>query len=135
MASSLAAQLAHIRADSSNSLDIKAQKKAHSKSLIFPSTDAALQDFDTIFEICFDGFEELCRIDPRFTEFAGSIFSPQSKYEDRTQMTLDQNQHLDIVLQDFLGLVGERLHLEPAQKAMEWLVRRFRSVAVDYCKS
>lgn len=134
MASSLAAQLAHIRADSSNSLDIKAQKKAHSKSLIFPPHDAALQDFDTIFEICFDGFEELCRIDPRFTEFAGSIFSAQSKYEDRTQMSLDQNQHLDVVLQDFLGLVGERLHLEPAQKAVEWLVRRFRFVDADYCR-
>jgi U3 small nucleolar RNA-associated protein 10 len=33
---------------------------------------------------------------------------------------------LDIVIQRFLGLASSSLLLKPAQKAVEWLVRRFR---------
>ena len=60
--------------------------------------------------------------------FANSVFSEQSKLEDRTQMTAMQNQQLDDVLEEFLRLVGARILLKPAIKAIEWLVRRFRSV-------
>ena len=128
MASVLAAQLAQIAANSSNSLDLKAQKKAHSQSLLFDSRQASTQDFDTIYQICLEGFQELCQIDGRFTSFSRSIFSEQSKREDRTQMTEAQNKELDEVLESFLQLVGARLLLKPAVKAVEWLVRRFRYV-------
>ncbi|MCJ1352938.1 MAG: snoRNA-binding rRNA-processing protein utp10 [Icmadophila ericetorum] len=124
--SSLAAQLAKIAASSTNSLDLKAQKKAHSHSLLFDSRHAATQDFDTIYQICVEGFQELCQIDGRFLAFSRSIFSEQSKREDRTQMTEGQNKELDEVLESFLQLVGARLLLKPAMKAVEWLVRRFR---------
>ena len=126
--SSLAAQLAKIAASSTNSLDLKAQKKAHSHSLLFDSRHAATQDFDTIYQICVEGFQELCQIDGRFLAFSRSIFSEQSKREDRTQMTEGQNKELDEVLESFLQLVGARLLLKPAMKAVEWLVRRFRYV-------
>ncbi|KAL8867073.1 MAG: hypothetical protein Q9174_005898, partial [Haloplaca sp. 1 TL-2023] len=125
MATSLAAQLAQIRAHSTNALDLKAQKKAHSKSLLFDERHAVTQDFDTLFQICVEGFQELCRLDPRFLEFAGNLFSQQSKQEDRTQMTEGENKSLDGVLEDCMGLLGGRLSLKPAQKAMEWLIRRF----------
>lgn len=128
MASALQAQLAQIAAKSSNSLDLKAQKKAHSQSLLFEPRVAATQDFDTIYQICYEGFQELCLLDSRFMSFARNIFSEQSKQEDRTQMTAAQNSELDEVLEDFLGLVGARLLLKPAQKAVEWLIRRFKSV-------
>ena len=128
MATALAAQLAQIRAKSSNSLDLKAQRKAHSQSLIFDPRDAANQDFDTIYQLCYEGFLELCRLDQRFTPFAKNLFGEQSKQEDRTQMTLAQNEQLDAIVEDFLGLVGARLLLKPALKSVEWLVRRFRSV-------
>ena len=128
MATTLAAQLVKIRAESTNSHDLKAQKKAHSQSLLFEPGIAATQDFDLVYEICLQGFEDLCRLDTRFTQFASSIFSEQSKEEDRTQMTAAQNQQLDAVLEDFLNLVGGRLLLKPAVKAVEWLIRRFRSV-------
>ena len=128
MATALAAQLAQIRARSSNSLDLRAQKKAHSQSLLFDPAVAVTQDFDTIYQICYEGFEELCHLDSRFSGFAGSIFGEQSKQEDRSQMTAAQNQQLDGVLEKILSLVGSKLLLKPAIKVVEWLVRRFRSV-------
>ncbi|KAL8943210.1 MAG: hypothetical protein Q9216_001198 [Gyalolechia sp. 2 TL-2023] len=132
MATSLAQQLAHIRVRSINALDLKAQKKAHSKSLLFDAHHAATQDFETLFQICYEGWQELCRLDSRFTGFAGSLFNAQSKYHDRTQMTTAQNKDLDLVLEDFMGLVGSRLLLKPALKAVEWLIRRFRPAAFKF---
>lgn len=128
MPTALAVQLTQIRARSSNPLNLKAQKKAHSKSLLFEPLVAATQDFDSLYQICYEGYEDLCRLDPRFMGFANSVFSEQSKLEDRTQMTAMQNQQLDDVLEEFLRLVGARILLKPAIKAIEWLVRRFRSV-------
>ena len=43
-------------------------------------------------------------------------------------MNRSQNEQLDAIVEDFLSLVGGRLLLKPALKAVEWLVRRFRSV-------
>ncbi|KAK4694470.1 U3 small nucleolar RNA-associated protein 10, partial [Lecanoromycetidae sp. Uapishka_2] len=126
MATALAAQLAKIRAQSTNALDLKAQKKAHSQSLLFEPHVASTQDFDTLYQLCFEGFEELCQLDPRLREFASSLFSEQSKQEDRTQMTAAQNEQLNPAVEEFLGLVGSKLLLKPALKAVEWLVRRFR---------
>lgn len=128
MATALAAQLAQIRAQSTNSLDLKAQKKEHSHSLLFDSVVAATQDFESIYQLCYEGFEDLCRLDSRFSSFASSLFSEQSKHEDRTQMTAAQNKQLDTVIEEFLSLLGSKLLLKPALKAVEWLVRRFRSV-------
>jgi len=122
----LAAQLAEIRASTTNSLDLKAQKKAHSQSLLFEARVAATQDFDTIYQICYEGFQELCKLDARFIGFANNIFSEQSKQEDRTQMTVTQNEQLDIALEEFISLTSSKLLLKPALKALEWLVRRFR---------
>lgn len=126
MATSLAAQLSVIAANSENSLNLKAQKAKHSKSLIFEPRIAASQSFDTIYTLCHEGFQELCLLDGRFLEFQRDIFSEQSQEEDRTRMTATQNSELDNRLETFLGLVGGRLRLTPAIKAVEWLVRRFK---------
>lgn len=126
MASSLALQLARIGVKGPNPVDLKAQKSGHSQSLLFNTRDAVAQDFDTLFLICHEGFEELCRLDARFTVFAHNIFGEQSKYEDRNQMTVLQNNQLDVVLEEFLALSGDKLLLKPAQKAVEWLIRRFK---------
>ncbi|KAI9730250.1 MAG: snoRNA-binding rRNA-processing protein utp10 [Cirrosporium novae-zelandiae] len=124
--SSLARRLSKIAAASNNSLDLKAQKVAHSKSLIFEPRIAGTQDFDTIYQICLEGFQELCQLDKRFISYERTIFGEQSKTQDRNQLTTDQNEELNVVLQSFLGLIGARLLLRPAIKAVDWLVRRFR---------
>ncbi len=126
MATVLSAQLAQIRSQSTNPLDLKAQKKAHSQSLLYDPQIAGSQDFDTIYQLCYDGFEDLCRLDPRFLTFAGTLFSDQSKSQDRTQMTFAQNKELDVILEDFICLISKRLALKPALKALEWVIRRFR---------
>ncbi|KAF4761136.1 hypothetical protein HAV15_006933 [Penicillium sp. str.  len=126
MASSLAAQLSQIAAKSTHELDLKAQRISHSQSLIFDPKVAGTQDFDAVYDICYDGFRELCSLDPRFAEFDRTIFSEQSKAEDRSQMNVPQNKELDTVVEAFLALVGGRLQLSPAVKAVDWLVRRFR---------
>lgn len=128
MATSLALQLAALRGKGANSLDLKTQKINHSQSLLFDPFVAATQEYDSIYAICDEGFHELCQLDPRFTAFRNSIFSEQSIREDRTQMSSVQNDQLNTALEDFLHLVGSRLLLKPALKAVEWLVRRFRFV-------
>ena len=126
MATSLATQLSEVAAKSTSALNLKAQKAAHSKSLIFEPRVAASQSFDTIYTICHEGFQELCLLDGRFLDFQRNLFSPQSQAEDRTMMTEGENANLDTRLEAFLGLVGGRLRLNPAVKAVEWLIRRFR---------
>ncbi|KAI1368411.1 armadillo-type protein [Xylaria arbuscula] len=126
MATALAAQLAQIAANSKTSLDVKAQKAAHSKSLIFEPRVAASQSFQTLYGICREGFDELCQLDPRFAPFGTTIFSEQSQHEDRIQMNAAENGELDRRVDAFLHLAGARLRLMPTIKAIEWLVRRFR---------
>jgi U3 small nucleolar RNA-associated protein 10 len=126
MSTSLAAQLAQIAASSKTTLDVRAQKAAHSKSLIFEPRVAASQNYQTLYNICREGYDELCQLDARFGVFAGTIFSEHSRDEDRSQMTAAENTELDKKIESFLRLVGGRLRLMPAIKAIEWLIRRFR---------
>jgi len=126
MATSIASQLVQVAANSNNALNLKAQKVAHSKSLIFEPRVAASQGFETIYTLCHEGFRDLCLLDKRFLVFQGSLFGQQSQEHDRAIMTADENSGLDTQLEQFLGLVGARLRLSPAIKAVEWLVRRYR---------
>ncbi|KAL7789933.1 armadillo-type protein [Trichoderma ceciliae] len=125
MATSLAAQLAQVAANSKSSLDIKARKAAHSKSLIWEPRVAAAQSYQTLYATCHQGFEELCHLDSRFTHFQSTIFSEESQNQDRNQLTIAENEELDRHVEAFLRLVGSRLRLMPAIKAVEWLIRRF----------
>ncbi|KAI2639672.1 hypothetical protein GGS26DRAFT_541081 [Hypomontagnella submonticulosa] len=126
MTTALAAQLAQIATNSKSTLDVKAQKAAHSKSLIFEPRVAASQNYQTLYGICHQGYEELCQLDSRFVPFGNTLFSEQSQNEDRSQMTASENAELDKKIDSFLHLAGARLRLMPTIKAIEWLVRRFR---------
>lgn len=125
---SLQKQLASIAVSSSHELDLKTQKSAHSKSLLFEPKVAGGQSMDSIYQICLEGYEELCLLDSRFARYRSNVFGAQSVREDRMQMTKSDNSDLNVVLESFLGLVGSRLLLKPAIKSVEWLVRRFRYV-------
>jgi U3 small nucleolar RNA-associated protein 10 len=128
MATSLAQQLAQVAANSKSSLDIKAQRAAHSKSLIWEPRVAAAQSYQTLYATCHQGFEELCQLDARFNPFQQTLFSEQSQDQDRNQLTIAENAELDRHIEAFLRLVGSRLRLMPAIKAVEWLIRRFKCV-------
>ncbi|KAJ3496137.1 hypothetical protein NLG97_g2880 [Lecanicillium saksenae] len=126
MATSLAAQLAQVAANSKSTLNVKAQKAAHSKSLIWEPKVAASQSLQTLYATCFQGFEDLCQLDARFVPFQATIFSEESQDQDRTQLTSAENVELNRQVEAFLRLVSGRLRLMPAIKAVEWLIRRFR---------
>lgn len=126
MATSLAAQLAQIAASSKATLNVKAQKAAHSKSLLWEPRVAATQSFHTLYTACHPAFEELCQLDARFARFRSTIFSEESQEQDRTQLTAAENEELDRQVEAFLRLAGSRLRLMPAIKSIEWLIRRFR---------
>lgn len=84
MVSELASQLAKIATGNTVILDRKKQKAFHSKSLIFEASEAASQDYETIFSFASDGLSELELIDPRFAAFRANIFS-------ETSITIDRN--------------------------------------------
>ena len=126
MATALQQQLAAISVKSTHQLDLKAQKAQHAESLLLEPADAARQSFDDIYQVCIEGFEELCQLDTRFLSFSNNLFSEDSKAVDRGQLTQTENEELDGVVQRFLGLIQGRLLLKPAQKSVEWLVRRWK---------
>ena len=126
MTTAFTAQLRDIASKSTNELDIKAQKAAHAQSLLFDRKIAGSQDIETIYQICLEGFQELYQVDARFRPFEHNLFSSQSKSQDRSQMTAEENTTLNGVLELFLQLLGARILLRPAVKSLEWLVRRFR---------
>ncbi|KAF8477353.1 hypothetical protein BDZ91DRAFT_688639 [Kalaharituber pfeilii] len=126
MASTLAQQLQHIATKSANTVSAEKQKAVYSVSLLYPPAHAARQDIDTIYFIALEGFQELVELDPVFSKFEKGIFSRSSIGVDRFIQTKQQNEGLDKNIEEFLGLVGPRLLLKGALKALEWLVRRFR---------
>lgn len=126
MATALQQQLAAINAKSTDQLNLKAQKARHARSLLFEPREAAGQSFDTIFQVCHEGFSELCQLDGRFRPFVQNLFADDSVGVEREHMTATENENLDRVLEQFLGLVSGRLLLRPALKSVEWLVRRWK---------
>lgn len=126
MTSTFAAQLRTIAANSTNELDLRARRDAHAESLIFERSIAVKQDWETIYQICVEGFQELCLLDSRLKEFEQNLYSPQAKDQDREQLSKAQNEALGVVIERCLALLGSKVILRPGIRAVEWLVRRFR---------
>lgn len=128
MATALQQQLAAISAKSTDQLNLKAQKQRHAKSLLFEPREAATQSFDTLFQICGEGFDDLCALDSRFRGFATNLFSPSSVEVERESLNKKENDDLDTIVEQFLGLICGRLLLRPALKCVEWLIRRWKAL-------
>ncbi|RMZ75435.1 hypothetical protein DV737_g5281, partial [Chaetothyriales sp. CBS 132003] len=126
MATSFARQLRTIALKSSHELDIRARRIAHAESLIFPHEVAVKQDWDKLYQICVEGYYELCQLDSHLEDFERNLFSEQSKEQDREQLNQSQNEALDAVIAQCLQLLQSKLMLRPAVRCLEWLIRRFR---------
>ncbi len=126
MATLFAQQLRQIAAKSTNELDLRSRRAAYAESLIFERSVAAKQDWETLYQICIEGFQELCLLDKQFIDFERNLFGASSKDQDREQLNKSQNEALDGVLEQCLQILGSRLTLRPGIKVLEWLVRRFR---------
>jgi len=126
MASNLAAQLSAIAATSTNTLNTQKLRSIHAISLLFPPEVAAAQDTDTIFSIAIEGFRELCQLDRRFLLYEKGLFSEHSKNVDRFVLPQASAESLSKSIDGFLQLLCGRMLLQPALRALEWLVRQFR---------
>ncbi|KAG7662173.1 UTP10 [[Candida] subhashii] len=126
--SSLASQLKSIQDKTATvALDRKSRSKVHSRSLLFESKVASTQDYEFIYQIAYEGLEELCELDSRFTKFKQTLYSETSINLDRTLQTKEIVDQLNKNIEAFLTLIGPYYNLIPAVKAVEWLVRRFQA--------
>lgn len=97
-------------------------------SLLFDVRQAAQLDIDTIYQVGSEGLAELEKYDDRFAPFAQSLFSESNKRLDRDLLTSDVNKSIDESINYFLKLISPYFLLRPAQKALEYLIRRYRFV-------
>ncbi|XP_055459894.1 HEAT repeat-containing protein 1 [Psammomys obesus] len=94
-------------------------------SLLFDPKEAATIDRDTAFAIGCTGLEELLGIDPAFEQFEAPLFSQLAKTLERSVQTKAVNKQLDENISLFLIHLSPYFLLKPAQKCLEWLIRRF----------
>lgn len=98
----------------------------HSKSLLFSPTYASSQSIEDVYRLCNDeGFAQLCRLDERYYGFAHDLFGTASLEMERATMTHATAARIDKRIVNFMSLVSQNLMLDPAKKAVEWLIRRF----------
>ncbi|XP_077285744.1 HEAT repeat containing 1 homolog l(2)k09022 [Arctopsyche grandis] len=122
MATSLAQQLKKLAAPESSAFK-ETKKKA---SLLFEPKVAASLDRETFYEIGISGFTELKKINPSFAIYEKTLFSPSSKDFERSVQTKDVNERLDKTIRSFLMKLSPYFLLQPAHKALEWLINRFQ---------
>eukprot|EP01133_Synstelium_polycarpum_P006408 gene6408-7434_t len=121
MTTSLDRQLSKIR-ERSHHVDVSKQRD----SLLFGAKEAALIDTEAVYALGQEGLTELIRLDVRFKQFETTLFSETSKRYNRMMVTAEENITTDRDIAAFLRLVSNVFLLNHAQKALEWLVRRFR---------
>ncbi|ORY85937.1 U3 small nucleolar RNA-associated protein 10 [Leucosporidium creatinivorum] len=125
MATSLAAQL-----ESRQTLDTArlatAKSLKHPPSFIYTPRHAASVSTTDLHAIASNAWDQLAAIDPFFERYHNKILGEQAKGTDRTGLTKEENDKLDLVLNKVLRALGKHILLKPAGIVLEWLVRRFR---------
>ncbi|KAJ3564821.1 hypothetical protein NP233_g8044 [Leucocoprinus birnbaumii] len=123
--SSLAAQLAQ-----STSLNVALladrSKRKPIESYLFTGREADQHDLDSIYALGTNAFLKLCSVDHRLKRFEHDLFSDRARSLDRTLLGREENEKLNALIGQFLGLLGPWLLENPAARVIEWLVRRFR---------
>lgn len=118
--SSLSKQLDSIRGVS---VRTKATGRA---SILFHAREAEDIDAETIFGLATNAFTQLARGDARLQRFGPLLFSDKAKAFDRDLATKEENDAADAVVNAFLRAVSPYASLSAGQKALEWLIRRYR---------
>ncbi len=126
--SSLAIQLAQ-NASLNASILVDRSRRKPTASYLFTGKDADEHDLETLHALGFNSFLSLCSVEPKLQEFQEYFFSEQAKEMDRTLLTKQKSDELDERIGKFLWYLSEFLMEPPTAKILEWLVRRFRSVA------
>lgn len=123
MASSLQEQLQRLAA----AAGISSAKTPRGKpSLLYTFQEAADVGIQDIYVIAVQGFDQLCRIDPRFQSYRKTLFSQSTQTLDRDQQTAEIIAKLDASIAGFCHLLSSYFLLPAAFKALEYLIRRFK---------
>lgn len=101
------------------------QISSKSFSLLFDSKTAASLDNEAICNIGLHGYEELRSIDPAFDKFR-QLFDSNSIQFQRNLLDEDASKKVSQRIQEYLILLTPYLLLKPAQKTLEWLIRRYQ---------
>lgn len=121
MSTSLAEQLKRLqRPQTSHFVDVR--KKA---SILFDAKEAADKDREQIYDIGYSGLLELIQLNGDFEAFQRTLFDASSKDMVRAVETEDVNQSLNKQIRKFMHHLSPYFMLQPAFKALEWLIRRF----------
>lgn len=70
-------------------------------------------------------FDKLCTLAEEFRKYGG-LFAPALTSVSREQQTAEQNVALDAQIEGFLMLLSPYFQQQPAQQALEWLLRQFK---------
>lgn len=123
--SSLSAQLAaRTTLDSSRLATVQSLK--HPPSFIYTPRHAASLSITDLHHQATNAWEQLVLLDSRFSALTNKILGEEAKGTDRTNLTRDENEKLDKVLDKCLRLLGRFVLIKPAGVVIEWLIRRFR---------
>ncbi|GAB6029136.1 HEAT repeat-containing protein 1 [Chamberlinius hualienensis] len=122
MATSLAKQLEALSVPQTS----RFTKEHAVSSLLFEPKYAAELERDDIYVLALNGLEELEGILPIFYKFRSTIFGEQSKSFERSVKSKDANQLLNKEIESYLRILSPFVLLKPAQKTLEWLIRRFQ---------
>lgn len=128
MPSSLATQLAQNA--SLNASILSTSKRKPTESYLFPASQASTHDLESIHFLALNAFLQLKSIQPLCRKYETALFSDAVKDVDRTLLTKEINEELDQNLKGFLAVLGPWLMEGMVGKILEWLVRRFRYVAM-----
>ena len=95
-------------------------------SFLFANIEAAGLDLDTVHSLAFNGLEELISLQPLFVEFTTSLFSESSKRFERTVVSREISDKVNLDIAKFLRLLSPYFLLKSAHKCIEWLVRVYK---------
>lgn len=95
-------------------------------SILFDEKELQKISTQTIFSIGLNGLLELVKINEQFAPYENTLFSKSSVQFNRQIQTKEENKKLDVAISNFLIILSPYLLLKPAQKALEYLIRRYQ---------
>lgn len=118
------AAAAGLRQPKSTVFDPVAKRKGRA-SLLYTFEEAADIGLDELYESGLKGFDQLCRIDPRFTQCRKALFSSGSRHVDMNEHDEAGRIALDKTVDIFCKLLGPYVLLPAAMHSLEYLIRKF----------